>query len=41
MRKSKFTRRQIMKGSAAVAATTVFAEPLRAAPPPAEAITPS
>src|SRR5690242_831637 len=35
------TRRQILKGSAAFAAATLFAEPLRAAPPPAEAITPA
>jgi iron(III) transport system substrate-binding protein len=41
MRKSEFTRREVMKGSAAVAATTVFASPLRAAPPPPSAITPA
>ena len=40
MRKSRITRRDILKGSTALAAT-LFAEPLRAAPPPAEAITPA
>ncbi len=40
MRKSRVTRRDILKGSTALAAT-VFAEPLRAAPPPADAITPA
>ena len=41
MRKSHFTRRDILKASTALAATAVFAEPVRAAPPPAEAITPA
>jgi len=37
----KFSRRNVLKVSTAVAASTVFASPLRAAPPPAEAITPA
>jgi iron(III) transport system substrate-binding protein len=37
----KPTRREILKGSAGVAAATLFAEPVRAAPPPAEPITPA
>jgi iron(III) transport system substrate-binding protein len=41
MRKQTFSRRDVFKGSAALAAATVFAEPVRAAPPPAEAITPA
>src|SRR5688572_7834199 len=41
MRNTKFSRRDILKGSTALAAVTVFAEPVRAAPPPAEAITPA
>jgi iron(III) transport system substrate-binding protein len=41
MRKSGFTRRDILKGTTALAVGTVFAEPVRAAPPPAEAITPA
>jgi iron(III) transport system substrate-binding protein len=41
MRKSGFTRRDILKGSTALAVGTVFAEPVRAAPPPAAAITPA
>src|SRR5215510_14398363 len=40
MTKRGFSRRDVLKGSAALAAT-VFASPLRAAPPPAEAITPA
>jgi iron(III) transport system substrate-binding protein len=40
MHAQKFTRREALKGASALAATTLFAEPLRAAPPPAEAITP-
>ena len=40
MRQGKFTRRDVLKGSAA-AAFTVYASPLRAAAPPAEAITPA
>ena len=38
---SKFSRRDLLKGSSALIAGTVFAEPVRAAPPPAEAITPA
>jgi iron(III) transport system substrate-binding protein len=41
MRKQTFSRRNVLKGSAALAIGTVFAEPLRAAAPPAEAITPA
>src|SRR3954468_23582010 len=41
MGKSHLTRRDILKGTTALAAVTVFAEPVRAAPPPAEAITPA
>src|SRR3989304_3834577 len=37
----EFSRRDVLKVSTAVAASTVFASPLRAAPPPAEAITPA
>jgi iron(III) transport system substrate-binding protein len=40
MMKCAFSRRDVLKGSTALAAT-VFASPLRAAPPPAEAITPA
>jgi iron(III) transport system substrate-binding protein len=40
MRKG-FSRRDVLKGSTALIAGTVFAEPVRAAPPPAEAITPA
>jgi iron(III) transport system substrate-binding protein len=36
----RFTRRDVVKAGAALAATSVFAEPLRAAPPPAEPVTP-
>jgi iron(III) transport system substrate-binding protein len=39
--KQTFSRRDILKGSTALAAATVFAEPVRAAAPPAEAITPA
>ena len=39
--KHKFSRRDILKGSTALAATAVFAEPVRAAAPPAEAVTPA
>ena len=35
-----FSRRDVLKGSTAFAAGVVFASPVRAAPPPAEAITP-
>ena len=43
MRNKKFSRRDVLKASTALAAAggTIFAEPLRAAPPPAEAITPA
>ncbi len=41
MQKSKFSRRDILKGSTALAIGTVFAQPVRAAAPPAEAITPA
>jgi iron(III) transport system substrate-binding protein len=41
MPNTSFTRRDILKGGTALAAATVFAEPLRAAPPAAEAITPA
>jgi len=41
MRKTKFSRRDILKGSTILAVGTVFAEPVRAAAPPAEAITPA
>src|ERR1700731_4391241 len=38
MKKRKFSRRDVLKGSLAVG--TMFASPVRAAAPPAEAITP-
>jgi iron(III) transport system substrate-binding protein len=41
MPKPTFSRRDVLKGSTAVAVGTVFAEPVRAAAPPAEAITPA
>jgi iron(III) transport system substrate-binding protein len=37
----RFSRRDVLKASTALAAGTVFAEPLRAAAPPAEAVTPA
>jgi iron(III) transport system substrate-binding protein len=37
----RVSRRDVLKGSAAIAATKVFAAPLRAAAPPATAITPA
>src|SRR5262245_60048771 len=40
MKKRGFSRRDVLKGSTALAAT-VFASPLHAAPPAAEAITPA
>jgi iron(III) transport system substrate-binding protein len=40
MRNTSLTRRSVLKGSAALG-LTVFAAPVRAAPPPAEAITPA
>jgi iron(III) transport system substrate-binding protein len=41
MRKTIFSRRDVLKTSTALAVGAVFAEPVRAAPPPAEAITPA
>lgn len=41
MRKTTISRRGVLKGSAALAVGSVFASPVRAAPPPAEAITPA
>jgi iron(III) transport system substrate-binding protein len=42
MRKTGFSRRDILKGSSALAVgSTVFAQPVRAAPPPPEAVTPA
>jgi iron(III) transport system substrate-binding protein len=41
MRKQTFSRRDVLKASTALAIGTVFAEPVRAAAPPAEAITPA
>jgi iron(III) transport system substrate-binding protein len=41
MRKQIFSRRDVLKGSTAIAIGTVFAGPVRAAAPPAEAITPA
>ena len=38
MKKTKFSRRDVLKGSLALG--TMFASPARAAAPPAEAITP-
>jgi iron(III) transport system substrate-binding protein len=38
--KTTFTRRDMLKAGTALAAATVFAEPIRAAAPPAEAVTP-
>ena len=40
MRRSRFSRRDVLKGAGAAAATTVFASPLSAAAPPATVITP-
>jgi iron(III) transport system substrate-binding protein len=40
MRRDKISRREALAGAGAVAASTVFASPLRAAAPPATAITP-
>jgi iron(III) transport system substrate-binding protein len=39
--KTTFTRRGVLKAGTALAASTVFAEPIRAAAPPAEAVTPA
>jgi iron(III) transport system substrate-binding protein len=41
MRESKFNRRDVIKGGTAIAAATVFAEPIRAQAPAAQAITPA
>jgi iron(III) transport system substrate-binding protein len=38
---ASLSRREILKGSGAIAATTLFAEPVRAAAPPPEAVTPA
>jgi iron(III) transport system substrate-binding protein len=38
--KTTFTRRSVLKAGTALAASTAFAEPIRAAAPPAEAVTP-
>jgi iron(III) transport system substrate-binding protein len=40
MRRSRFSRRDVLKGAGAAAAATVFASPLSAAAPPATVITP-
>src|ERR1700760_3566367 len=40
MRNQKWTRREILKTSAGLAAGTLFAEPVRAAPPPPSSVTP-
>jgi len=41
MRKPRFSRRDVLKGSTALAVGTVFASPVRAAAPPPTAITPA
>src|SRR3569832_878961 len=41
MGKTTMHRRDVLKGGVALTVAGVFAEPLRAAPPPAEAITPA
>lgn len=41
MKNTKISRRNVLKGSTALAAAVMFAEPIRAAAPPAEAITPA
>jgi iron(III) transport system substrate-binding protein len=41
MQKPTFNRRAVLKGATALAVGTTFARPTRAAPPPAEAITPA
>jgi len=38
--RNRISRRSLLQGSGALAASTVFATPLRAAAPPAEAVTP-
>src|SRR3954452_19424310 len=39
--KKTFNRRDVLKAGTALTATTLFAEPIRAAAPPAEAVTPA
>ncbi len=39
--KTTFNRRDVLKAGTALTATTLFAEPIRAAAPPAEAVTPA
>src|ERR1700726_2843976 len=41
MRQTRFTRRDVLKGSSALSATTVFASPVKAAAPEPTAITPA
>jgi hypothetical protein len=41
MRQIPFTRRDVLKGSSALSATTVFASPVKAAAPEPTAITPA
>src|SRR3954462_13510697 len=41
MQKPTFNRRAVLKGATALAVGTTFARPTRAAPPPAEAMTPA
>ena len=41
MKDAKFSRRTLLKGTAATAALSVFAQPVRAAPPAPEAVTPA
>src|SRR5689334_17985920 len=41
MSKTKISRRDVLKGATALTAATIFAEPVRAAAPPAEPITPA
>ena len=41
MRKTTMNRRDVVKGGAALTVASVFASPVRAAPPPAEAVTPA
>src|ERR1700760_4021140 len=40
MPRNRLTRRDVLKGTAALAAGTVYASPLRAAAPPPSAVTP-
>jgi iron(III) transport system substrate-binding protein len=40
MRRNRFSRRDVLKGTGALAASTVFASPISAAAPPATSITP-